>query len=142
MGGAPVCQLDANVDDVTGEVLAHTIQQLLAAGAHDAWATPIVMKKGRPGHMISALCDPTRREALRDVLVAETGTLGVRATESLRWPQTRTMSTVEIDGHTIGIKVAEHRVKVEFDDAARAAADLGVPVRVVIERAVNAATQD
>jgi uncharacterized protein (TIGR00299 family) protein len=140
-GGAPVIQLDANVDDVTGEVLAHTIQQLLAAGAHDAWATPIVMKKGRPSHMVSALCDPARRDALRDVLVAETGTLGVRATESVRWPQVRTMSTVEVDGHTIGVKLAEHRIKVEFDDAARAAAALGIPVRIVIERAVAVAAQ-
>lgn len=137
--GAPVIQLDANVDDVTGEVLAHAIEQLLAAGAHDAWVTPIVMKKGRPAHMISALCDLARRDLLRDVLVAETGTLGVRATMSERWPQNRTMSAVEIDGHTIGVKLAEHRIKVEFDDAARAAAALGVPVRVVIERAVTAA---
>ncbi len=138
--GAPIVQLDANVDDVTGEVLAHTIDRLLAAGAHDAWITPIVMKKGRPAHMISALCDPARRDELRDLLVAETGTLGVRATQSERWPQVRTMSTVEVDGHTIGVKLAEHRVKVEFDDAARAAAALGLPVRIVIERAVAAAS--
>ncbi len=138
-GGAPIVQLDANVDDITGEVLAHTIAQLLAAGAHDAWVTPIVMKKGRPAHMVSALCDPARTDALRDVLVAETGTLGVRATDLVRWPQARTMSTVEVDGHTIGVKVAEHRIKVEFDDAARAAAALGIPVRIVIERAIAAA---
>jgi uncharacterized protein (TIGR00299 family) protein len=142
-GGAPIVQLDANVDDITGEVLAHTIERLLAAGAHDAWVTPIVMKKGRPAHMISVLCDPTQRDLLRDLLVAETGTLGVRSTESERWPQARTMSTVEVDGHTIGVKLAEHRIKVEFDDAARAGAALGLPVRVVIERAVAvaAATQ-
>jgi len=141
-GGAPIVQLDANVDDITGEVLAHTIEQLLAAGAHDAWVTPIVMKKGRPAHMISVLCDPTQRDLLRDLLVAETGTLGVRATESERWPQARTMSTVEVDGHTIGVKLAEHRIKVEFDDAARAAAALDLPVRVVIERAVAAAATE
>ena len=138
-GGAPIVQLDANVDDITGEVLAHTIERLLAAGAHDAWVTPIVMKKGRPAHMISVLCDPAQRDVLRDLLVAETGTLGVRATESERWPQARTMSTVNVDGQTIRIKLAEHRIKVEFDDAARAAAALGLPVRVMIERAVAAA---
>ncbi len=47
--GRPARLVEANVDDVTGEVLAHTIAGLLAAGAYDAWATPIVMKKGRPG---------------------------------------------------------------------------------------------
>ena len=56
--GTPVALLEANVDDVTGEVLAHTIARLLAAGAHDAWVTPIVMKKGRPAHTVSVLCDP------------------------------------------------------------------------------------
>ena len=137
--GAPIVQLDVNVDDVSGEVIAHTIDRLLAAGAHDAWATPIVMKKGRPAHTVSALCEPTMRDAMRDVLVRETGSLGVRATSLVRWPQKREMTSVEIDGHTIGLKVAAHRIKVEFDDAARAAESLGIPVRIVIERAIAAA---
>jgi hypothetical protein len=137
--GAPILQLDVNVDDVSGEVIAHTIDRLLAAGAHDAWATPIVMKKGRPAQTVSALCEPTMRDAMRDVLVRETGSLGVRATSLVRWPQQREMTSVEIDGHTIGLKVAAHRTKVEFDDAARAAESLGIPVRIVIERAIAAA---
>ena len=53
--GQPVVLLEANVDDATGEVLAHAIATLLDAGAHDAWVTPIVMKKGRPAHTVSAL---------------------------------------------------------------------------------------
>ena len=52
-GGQPVIHLETNVDDVTGEVLAHTVQRLLDAGAHDAWITPIVMKKGRPAHTVN-----------------------------------------------------------------------------------------
>ena len=56
--GQPVVLLEANVDDVTGEVLAHAIGALLEAGAHDAWITPIIMKKGRPGHTVSVLADP------------------------------------------------------------------------------------
>ena len=58
-------QLEVNVDDVTGEVLAHTIAALLAAGAHDAWATPIVMKKGRPAHTVARPRRPRRRRAGR-----------------------------------------------------------------------------
>ena len=136
--GAPIVQLDVNVDDVSGEVIAHTIDRLLAAGAHDAWATPIIMKKGRPAYTVSALCEPTMRDSVRDVLVSETGSLGVRATSLVRWPQQRDMTSVEIDGHIIGLKVAAHRTKVEFDDASRAADALGIPVRIVIERAVAA----
>lgn len=137
--GAAVTLLECNVDDVTGEVLAHTIAVLIDAGAHDAWATPIVMKKGRPAHTVSALCDPAGADALRAALVRETGTLGVRASRLQRWPQRRDMSTVVIDGHAIGVKLTAGRVKVEFDDAARAAAALGVPVRTIIERTIAAA---
>ncbi len=80
--GRPALLVEVNVDDVTGEVIAHTITQLLAAGAHDAWATPIVMKKGRPAHTVSALCDDASFARVRAVMVRETGSLGVRASSS------------------------------------------------------------
>jgi len=136
--GSPVVQLDANLDDVTGEVLADAVAALLAAGAHDAWLTPIVMKKGRPAHTVSVLCDPTDAARLRRVLVDRTGTLGVRASSLIRWPQRRTTATVEVDGHPIGVKVTDGRIKVEFDDAARAATALGRPVAEIISRAEQA----
>ena len=137
--GTPVALLEANVDDVTGEVLAHTVSMLLAAGAHDAWLTPIVMKKGRPAHTVSVLCDPAAVASVRTLLSNETGTLGVRMSTIRRWPQRRDETTVDVDGHAIRIKVAEHRVKVEFDDAAVAAGHLGLPVRVVLDRAARLA---
>ena len=55
--GEVAVELAVNVDDVTGEVLADAIEQLLAAGAFDAWITPIIMKKGRPAFTVRALCD-------------------------------------------------------------------------------------
>ena len=139
--GTPVSLLEANVDDVTGEILAHSIVQLLAAGAHDAWITPIVMKKGRPAHTVSALCDPATAAAIRDVLVRETGTLGVRMTVLRRWPQQRSEATVTVDGQPIRVKLADHRVKVEFDDAAAASTALGLPVRDVLDRAASLARE-
>jgi pyridinium-3,5-bisthiocarboxylic acid mononucleotide nickel chelatase len=135
--GTPVTLLEANVDDVTAEVLGHAVSRLLAAGAHDAWVTPIVMKKGRAAHTVSVLCDPSSTATMRQLLLDETGTLGVRSSTMRRWPQRRTETTVEVDGHPIRVKVADHRVKVEFDDAAAAAAALGVPVRVVLDRAAD-----
>ncbi len=140
--GTPVALLEANVDDVSGEVLAHTVSALLAAGAHDAWLVPIVMKKGRPASTVSVLCDPALVAALRSLLVRETGTLGVRSTTMRRWPQQRTQTSVDVDGHRIGVKLGEHRTKVEFDDAAAAATALDLPVRVVIERATAAGETD
>jgi uncharacterized protein (DUF111 family) len=125
-------ELSANVDDVTGEVLAHAVGSLLAGGANDAWITPIVMKKGRPGHTLHALVDPALAEAVRDILVAESGTLGLRAVTVARWPQVREDVVVEIDGQSVRVKRAGHRVKAEHDDAARAAVALGRPLRDVL----------
>ncbi len=137
--GTTVVLLETNVDDVTGEVLAHAVAQLLAAGAHDAWLTPIMMKKGRPAHTVSVLADPADADRLRSKIVELAGTFGVRATALRRWPQQRIMSTVEVEGHAIGIKTSAHRHKAEFDDAAAAAHLLGLPVRDVIARAEQAA---
>lgn len=136
--GTLVSLLELNVDDVTGEVLAHALAALLTGGAHDAWISPIIMKKGRPAHMVSVLCDPSAEAELRRILLRETGSLGVRATTMRRWPQRRSVSEVEVDGHRIALKLSGDRVKVEFDDAASAASALALPVRVVIERAIAA----
>ena len=137
--GQTVRLLETNVDDVSGEVVAYTIARLLEAGAHDAWATPIVMKKGRPAFTIHVLCEPSRSDALSKILVSETGTLGLRGSLIDRWPQQRAETTVDVEGHRIGVKKTPQRVKVEFDDAARAAQALGIPVREVISRAARAA---
>lgn len=136
--GHPVTVLEVNVDDATGETLAHAIARCLDAGAHDAWVTPIVMKKGRPAHVVSALCDPARTAGVAAVLTAETGSLGVRGHTLERWPAARTMDTVTVDGHDIAVKVTAGRTKAEHDDAARAAAALGLPLREVVSRAEEA----
>jgi uncharacterized protein (TIGR00299 family) protein len=133
--GTPVVLLEANVDDVTGEALAYAVDALVAAGAHDAWVTPIVMKKGRPAHTVSVLADPAAAADLRAVLVRETGTMGVRGSTLERWPQSRSFDEVEVDGHTIRIKVTGTRAKAEHDDVARAARALGLPLREVTARA-------
>jgi hypothetical protein len=133
--GQPVVLLETNVDDASGEVLAHTIGALLEAGAHDAWVTPIVMKKGRPAHTVSALADPALAEQVAAVLMAETGTLGLRGTTLDRWPSARTIDTVDVDGLPVRVKVSPGRVKVEHDDAARVAQLRGRPLRDVLSLA-------
>ncbi len=133
--GQPVVLVEVNVDDATGETLAHAIGALLDAGAHDAWVTPIVMKKGRPGHTVSALADPALAGQVAGVLTAETGSLGVRGQRLERWPQARDLHAVEVDGLAIRVKVSAGRVKVEHDDAARVARRIGRPLREVVARA-------
>ncbi len=136
--GQPVVLLEANVDDATGEVLAHAVARLLDAGAHDAWLTPIVMKKGRPAHTVHALCDPALVAQVRGVLAAETGTLGVRGAGLERWPSARRIERVDVDGRSVRVKVGPGRVKAEFDDAARVADRTGRPVREVLAEAEGA----
>jgi pyridinium-3,5-bisthiocarboxylic acid mononucleotide nickel chelatase len=140
--GQLVRLLETNIDDATGEVIAHTITALIAAGAHDAWATPIVMKKGRPAHTVHVLCDPSAAPLIGALLLRETGSLGLRGMELRRWPQQRSQRQVVIDGHTINTKVALGRVKVEYDDAAAAAAALGRPLRDVLAEAAALAERD
>jgi pyridinium-3,5-bisthiocarboxylic acid mononucleotide nickel chelatase len=136
--GQPVVLLEVNVDDATGEVIASAITALLEAGAHDAWVTPILMKKGRPAHTVSALADPALAEQVARVLTAETGSLGVRGATMDRWPSERRMHEVEIQGLPVRVKVSPGRVKAEHDDAARVARRTGLPVREVIFRAEEA----
>jgi uncharacterized protein (TIGR00299 family) protein len=130
--------LEANVDDATGEQLARAVEALLEAGAHDAWITPVLMKKGRPGHVVQALADSALAEVLRQVLRDTTGTFGVRAVVAERWPSARTMHQVEVDGQPIAMKVGAHRAKAEFDDVLRAARRTGRAPSEVASRAEEA----
>jgi uncharacterized protein (TIGR00299 family) protein len=133
--GQPVVLLEANLDDVTGEVLAHTLAALLDAGALDAWITPITMKKGRPAHTVHVLADPALAASLTGVLGRETGTLGVRGTRLDRWSLPRHHERVVVDDLSVRVKVSPGRIKAEYDDAARVASLTGRPLRDVAAEA-------
>ena len=133
--GHPLVELEANLDDVTGETLAHAVEALVEDGALDAWVTPVLMKKGRPGHVVSVLCDLALVGDLRRRLEHETGTLGVRAHAVERWAARRELLEVDLDGHRVRVKVSPGRVKAEHADAARVAAMTGLPLREVAARA-------
>jgi pyridinium-3,5-bisthiocarboxylic acid mononucleotide nickel chelatase len=124
--GQPLSELAVNLDDVTGEQLARTVAALIQGGAHDAWITPAVMKKGRPGHVVHALCDPATAAGLREILRRETGSWGVRSTHAHRWPGARHFDQVTVTGEVVAVKVGQDRVKPEPDDVARLADRLGI----------------
>ena len=136
--GQPVVLLEVNVDDATGETLAHAVAELLAAGAHDAWVTSIMMKKGRPAHTVSALADAALAQQIAAVLTTETGSLGVRGMPLERWPTSRREDTVDVAGFPVRVKVSPGRIKVEHDDAARVARRIGLPLREVLSQAEEA----
>jgi uncharacterized protein (TIGR00299 family) protein len=133
--GQPVYLLETNLDDATGEQLAQAVVALLEAGALDAWLTPVVMKKGRPGAVVHALCDVSDVARLRGVLRTETGTFGVRGTMVERWPVARRFETVDVDGHPVRVKVATGRVKAEHADTVAVGHATGQPAREVAARA-------
>jgi len=127
--------VETNVDDATGETLAHAVERLLDCGALDAWITPVLMKKGRPAHVVSVLSPPTRVESLASVLLGETGSIGYRVHSVDRSSQPRRTESVEIDGHRIRLKITPHTAKAEHDDVASAATALNRPAREIAARA-------
>jgi hypothetical protein len=136
--------LEANVDDATGELAANWIEALLAAGALDAWATPITMKKGRPALTISALAPLHRADAVAAAMLRETTSLGVRRHDVTRLERPRTLEHVATRYGRIPVKVAggpfgPAQMKPEFDACAEAARAHGVPVREVLRAAMAAA---
>jgi uncharacterized protein (DUF111 family) len=105
------------------------------SGALDAWLQAVVMKRGRPGHVLSVLCEPVLARELAAVMAAETGTLGVRASGVERWTSTREPEVVEVEGLPVRIKVSPGRIKAEHSDAARVAGITGLPLIEVAARA-------
>lgn len=131
-------EVECNLDDVTGESLGHVVERLLDAGAADAWTSPVTMKKSRPAHVLHVLCAPGREAELTGIVLAETGTLGVRRHEVRRTALPRRTTTVVVRGHSIRVKHGPHRSKPEHDDVAAAAKALGLPLRTVAALALAA----
>ena len=135
--------LEANVDDSTPEVIAFVIDKLMAAGALDAWITPIIMKKGRPAFLISALADELQKNAVEDVVFAETSSIGVRWQEVRRTVADRSIVPVATEWGSVGVKVAERNGQVinvapEFGDCRALADQTGAPLKKIYQAAMNA----
>jgi uncharacterized protein (TIGR00299 family) protein len=135
--------LEANVDDMTGELMGHAIAAVMQAGALDAWATPITMKKGRPGLVLSALARADAAEHIAGAILRETTSLGVRWVPASRLERPRRTVEVTTRFGVIPLKVSEGpygapQAKPEFDACERAAREAGVPVREVLAEALAA----
>ena len=133
--------LEANIDDMSGELAGHAISQILAAGALDAWVVPTTMKKGRPGLLLCALAERDSSDAIAAVILRETSTLGVRHIAAVRTERPRKTVEVETPFGPIPVKISEGAfgpavIKPEFDACVAAATRHGVPVRVVLAAAL------
>jgi hypothetical protein len=127
----PIVLLEANIDDMQAELLAHARDRLLAEGALDAWLEPIAMKKGRAATKLCALAAAGDEPRLAALFLRETTTLGVRTTAYQRYEAEREVREVVTSLGTVQVKVSRHggveRRKPEFEDVRRLAEGSGVP---------------
>jgi hypothetical protein len=135
-----VVEIETNLDDLSPQVIGYTLERLLREGAREAFVTPVLMKKGRPGHLITAIVPEGSEAALGALLMRETGTLGYRVRRTGRVVLERAQIEVGVGGGTVRIKTAslggeEIRYAPEYEDCRRIAEKTGRPLREVIETA-------
>ena len=138
-----VAVLETALDDLSPQILAHVTERALALGALDVMSTSVIMKKGRPGTLITLLADDAQVPALEDLLLRETTTLGVRIHHERRSCLDRAHSTVTTSYGEIRIKLGSRGGEVlnaapEFEDCRAAAAQHNVPVKQVQQAAIAA----
>ena len=141
---AEVALLETNLDDLLPELVPDAVERCFAAGALDVWTAPIAMKKGRPGLVLSALARPETEAAVARTILEETTALGVRVARLRRYELEREERTIELDGHTVRVKVGRLDGRVvnvapEHDDCAAIARATGAPIKSVWAAALAAA---
>jgi uncharacterized protein (TIGR00299 family) protein len=142
-GRETVLRIECEVDDMNPQLFTPLGDRLVAAGALDAYLTPVVMKKGRPGTLITVLAPPDRRAAICDLLFRETTTIGVRFDAVERDTLDRRLVEVQVSGGLVRVKVAGRGGEVlnaapEFDDCLRVAEATGRPVKAIHAEALKA----
>ena len=159
--------LETNVDDLSPQVMAYAMEEIISAGALDAWCAPVLMKKGRQGTMLGVLCEPQLADTLIRIILTvritvlcapqvspeymltqaamqETTSLGVRVQDCDRVSMPRSIETVSSRwGKPIRLKVARlgeriANVHAEYEDCARVARSEGVPLKYVFQEALEA----
>ncbi len=135
--------LSTNIDDMNPEWLPPLLEQLMSAGALDAWMTPILMKKGRPAHTLSVLCEPGAADRLRSSIYTHSTSLGIRQTQVARFSVAREITRVTTRWGDVAVKVAtlpggEQRATPEFTDCKQISEQHDVPIASVYEAATIA----
>lgn len=131
-----VSVIEANIDDSSPQVLGYAMDRLLEAGALDVTLEPVMMKKGRPGIVLRVIARPEDREALAQLVFAETTTLGLRFYSAERRVQARRIEDVETAYGTVRVKVAESGAFApEYEDCRKVAQERGIPLRAVMAEA-------
>ncbi len=139
-GEEAVAVIEANLDDMNPQIYGYFVERALAAGALDVFATPVQMKKNRPGQLLTVLCHPAAADRLMDLIFRETTTIGVRAYVARRRTLERESVPVETAFGVIRMKVSRLNGHIlnaapEYEDCQRAAAERCVPLKQVLAEA-------
>lgn len=137
-----VVQIETNLDDLNPQAYETVMDRLFAAGALDVTLTPVIMKRGRPGIVLTTLASREQAEAVAGVVLRETTTLGVRMQEMQRRILPRRVRTVRTRGGLVRVKLAEAerglmKAAPEYQDCKRIAERTGRPVRDVMDEAMQ-----
>jgi hypothetical protein len=133
--------IETTIDDATPELLSYVADQLLAAGASDVHRTPIQMKKGRSGTLLTILCSPSHAPALRQIVFVESTTLGLRYREEEKFVLERTVVAAETPWGSVRIKIGISagmtiNAAPEFEDCKRLAQENSIPLKQVMQAAM------
>ncbi|MHB8846264.1 MAG: nickel pincer cofactor biosynthesis protein LarC [Nitrospirota bacterium] len=136
--------IETNIDDMNPQLYDSVIEKLLAQGAQDAFLTPIIMKKGRPGILLSVLCDRANSDSVLDTIFRETTSIGVRIGETGRKKLQREVRQVETPYGPVCVKVSRRgdeimTVTPEYDDCRKLAEEKQVPLKRVMDEAKSRA---
>jgi uncharacterized protein (TIGR00299 family) protein len=139
-----IALLEAHLDDASPQLLAHLIERLMEAGALDAGISPLLMKKGRPGHRLTVVCELDARAALTDLILRESPSLGVRSSTAEREELSRELVTVDTEFGKLRAKVGRLGGEVvnivpEYEDCLAIARERKVPLKRVLAAATAAA---
>ncbi len=142
-----VTVLEASLDDLNPQVFGYVMDRLLEEGALDAFGAPVQMKKNRPGMLLTVLCRPEDASKLTELIFTETTTLGVRRREENRQALARKWTTVATRWGDVRLKVASLNGTVtncapEYEDCRRIAMEHHVPLKSVMQEAVQAYLHD
>lgn len=132
--------ISTNIDDMNPEFYDYVIERLFGAGAQDVWLTPIQMKKTRPGTIINVLAAPSDATVVKQILLEETSTFGLRTATVMKKVIERETLEVETRWGPVRVKVGREGGRVtsvspEFGDCARIAGEKGVPIKEVFRKA-------
>jgi uncharacterized protein (TIGR00299 family) protein len=133
--------LEATIDDMNPEIYGFVSERLFASGADDVWMIPAIGKRGRPATILSVMA-PTRLEsAMRDVILSETSTIGMRTIPVRKWALDRSSIEVSVGGQRIRVKVATRDGRIaniapEYADCEQAARRSDVPLKEIYRRAM------